>query len=150
MIKRVNYKYLEHIWGIEKKVFSKPWSKEQVKIEICNITNAENWIYLESNKVIGYILGCKVLDEFHLYNIAVDHNYQGKNIGKTLLLHVIKQLQKQSINHIFLEVSESNLPALSLYRSLGFQYSDIRKDYYDRGDHALLYYLDLVNYGRMV
>ena len=150
MIKRANNKHLEHIWEIEKRVFTKPWSKEQIKTEICKITNTENWIYLESNKVIGYILGCLVMDEYHLYNIAVDHDYHGNHIGKSLLLHVIQKLQKQSIKHILLEVSKSNLLAINLYHSLGFQYINIRRDYYDRGDHALLYCLDLANYGRMV
>ena len=34
------------------------------------------------------------------------------------------------MNEIFLEVRVSNLPALSLYRQLGFTVKGIRKDYY--------------------
>jgi ribosomal-protein-alanine N-acetyltransferase len=42
----------------------------------------------------------------------------------------IRQLQGDRIARLFLEVSEENAPALSLYRQLGFRQVGIRKGYY--------------------
>jgi len=51
------------------------------------------------------------------------------------------------IKVILLEVSANNIPAHKCYKSLGFTQRGIRKDYYSKGDDAILYYLDLIKNG---
>jgi ribosomal-protein-alanine N-acetyltransferase len=41
--------------------------------------------------------------------------------------------QAQGAKFLWLEVRESNAPALSLYKSFGFQQVGVRKDYYPAG-----------------
>ncbi len=48
---------------------------------------------------------------------------------------------------ILLEVSANNISAQKCYKSLGFTQRGIRKDYYSKGDNAILYYLDLIRNG---
>ena len=144
MIQLANERHLDEILGIEKIVFTKPWSRKQLKSDLTLRTNAENWVYLEDQHVVGYIFGWKVSDEFHLNNIAVHTDYQGRHIGRLLIKHVSAHLQNQEICRIYLEVSEGNVVAQHLYKSLGFKQKGIRKDYYEKGNHALLYHLDLV------
>ena len=147
MIKIANETHLNEILDIEKLVFIKPWSRKQLKNDLTLRTNAENWVYLKDKKVAGYILGRKVMDEFHLNNIAVLADFQRKHIGRSLIEHLCVRLQHQGIQRVYLEVSVTNIPAQKLYKSLGFQQKGIRRDYYAIGDHALLYHLEIVENG---
>ena len=100
---------------------------------------------MEDQQVAGYILGWKVMDEFHLNNIAVHSYFQRRHIGWSLIEHVRNRLQSQNIQRIYLEVSGKNKPAQQLYESMGFQKKGLRRDYYAKGEHAFLYHLNLVD-----
>ena len=144
MIHPGNEIQLKEILDIEKMVFTQLWSSIQFKSELTLITNTENWVFQENQQVVGYIFGWKVMDQFHLNNIAIHTDFQRKNIGWSLIEYLSVSLQNQSIQRIYLEVSENNKPAQQLYNSLGFQQNGMRKDYYAKRDHALLYHLDLI------
>ena len=144
MIQSANKSHLNEILDIEKKVFTKPWTREQLQNDLVSSANTENWIYMEDQKVVGYILGCKVMDEFHLNNIAVHSDFQRRHLGRSLIEHVKNCLQSQNIQQIYLEVSGKNKPAQQLYASMDFQQNGLRRDYYAKGEHAFLYHLNLV------
>ena len=147
MIKPASIKHLDEIVYIEEMMFIKPWNRKQILHDINLQTVSDNLVYMKDRKVIAYILGFKVIDEFHLNNIAVHKKFQRKHIAKKLLFHLINRLQMQNIKKIFLEVSEKNKPARELYKSFGFKRESIRQHYYAKGDHAILYYLNLVSNG---
>ena len=144
MIKPADIKHLDEILYIEKMIFTAPWNRKQIMYDLNMLKISENWVYIEDRKVVAYILGRKVIDEFHLNNIAVHKKFQRKHIARKLINHVITRLKIQNIKKIFLEVSEKNKPARKLYKSFDFQEEGIRKHYYARGEHAILYYLNLV------
>ncbi len=143
MIIPVELYHLEEIIAIENSAFNKPWTKNQIKNDILSDTDSENWVYIMDEMVIGYIFGWIIHDEFHLNNIAVHPEYLRRNIGKELILHIISRVLSLDIKVILLEVSANNIPAKKCYKSLGFTQRGIRKDYYSKGDDAILYYLDL-------
>ena len=145
MIQSANKSHLDEILDIEKIVFTKPWTREQLKNDLVLSTNSENWVYMEDQQVVGYILGCKVMDEFYLNNIAVHSDFQRRHIGRSLIEHVKNHLQSQNIQRIYLEVSEKNKSTQQLYESMGFQKEGLRRDYYAKGEHAFLYHLNLVD-----
>ena len=105
MIQSANKNHLNEILDIEKIVFTKPWTREQLQNDLMLSANSENWVYMEDQQVAGYILGWKVLDEFHLNNIAVHSDFQRRHIGRLLIEHVKNRLQSQNIQRIYLEVS---------------------------------------------
>ena len=51
-------------------------------------------------------------------------------MAQNLLKQLIDECFKRGMHEIFLEVRISNLPALAMYRNLGFSVKGIRKDYY--------------------
>ena len=145
MIQSANKIHLNEILDIEKIVFTKPWTREQLQNDLVLSANSENWVYMEDQQVAGYTLGWKVMDEFHLNNIAVHSDFQRRHIGWSLIKHVINCLQSQNIQRIHLEVSGKNKSAQQLYKSMGLQKKDLRRDYYAKGEHAFLYHLNLVD-----
>ncbi len=147
MIIPVELYHLEEIIAIENSAFNKPWTKNQIKNDILSDTDSENWVYIMGELVAGYIFGWIIHDEFHLNNIAVHSEYLRRSIGKELILHIISRVLSHDIKVILLEVSANNIPAQKCYKSLGFTQRGIRKDYYSKGDDAILYYLDLIKNG---
>jgi ribosomal-protein-alanine N-acetyltransferase len=70
-----------------------------------------------------------VLDEATLFNIAVDP-VSAPWAGKELLEHVIDELETRDVFTLWLEVRASNVAAIALYESLGFNEATIRRNYY--------------------
>ena len=147
MIVPAKLHHLEEISAIENNSFKKPWSKIQIQSDIQSEIDSENWVYIMGELVVGYIFVRIILDEFHLNNIAVHPEYLRRSIGKELIRHIISRVIYRDIKVILLEVSANNIPAQKCYKSLGFTQMGIRKDYYSKGDDAILYYLDLIKNG---
>ena len=122
---------VEAVHAVSKECFSVPWSLEALKNEVCN--SVANYQVAEMNgKIIGYGgLWC-VLDEGEITNIAVNREYRGQGVGKTILSALIQVALQKNLVMIHLEVSSGNLAAQNLYRSLGFKQIAIRKAYYQK------------------
>ena len=55
-----------------------------------------------------------------------------------------KDAKNEKLSSIFLEVRESNLPAIKLYEKFNFTQISIRKNYYpDNKEDALIYMLEI-------
>ena len=143
MIQPASEEYLDEILAIEREAFSQPWTYHHFKNDLLRNVLSENWVGLDNNNVIAYVFGWLVSGEYHLNNIAVHCDYREKGIGKRVLTNVIEKIRKLNVHTMFLEVSASNLPARKLYESNGFEAVGERKDYYTKGDDAVLYILRL-------
>jgi len=139
--------HLEEIITIENTAFNKPWTRNHIMNDIQSDTDSENWMYIIDELVARYIFGWIIHDEFHLNNIAVHPEYLRRNIGKGLIRHIISRVISHDIKVILLEVSANNISVQECYKSLGFTQKGIRKDYYSKGDDAILYNLDLTKNG---
>ena len=65
--------------------------------------------------------------EYEIHTIGVDPDFQGHGIGRRL---VAEMLEFASGGTVFLEVRTDNVPAIALYRSVGFTQVGLRKRYY--------------------
>ncbi len=81
-----------------------------------------------------------VADEIHLLDLGTHVNWRRRGAARQLLTHVTRKLEP---SRVLLEVRSKNLPALALYRSLGFQSTRVRRGYYADGDDALEMTLEL-------
>ena len=147
MIISADLHHLEEIATIENYAFNQPWTRNQFKNDIKSDMDSENWIYIMDELVAGYIFGWIIHDEYHLHNIAVHPEYLRRSIGTELIRHIISRMRSHDIKVILLEVSSNNISAQKCYTSLGFSQVGIRKDYYSKGDDAILYNLDLIKNG---
>ena len=139
--------HLDDIIFIEKSAFNQPWTKNQFMNDIQSELDSENWVYVINELVAGYIFGWIIQGEFHLNNIAVHPEFLRRSIGKKLIQHIIARVILRKVGVILLEVSAENIPARECYQSLGFNQMGIRKDYYSKGDDAILYNLELITDG---
>lgn len=81
----------------------------------------------------GFSLVRHVADEAELMLIAVDPQWQGKGIGKYLLLDCVKHARSSRISAMYLEVRFNN-PAALFYQDHGFEQVHRRPSYYKGSD----------------
>lgn len=105
-----------------------PWSMASLADSFGerNITGAA-W---SQERLLGYFIADTILDESTLLNICVHPHHQGAGIGRQLLDYYLAQCAQRAIKYHYLEVRESNQPALTLYARAGYVIVGKRTDYY--------------------
>ena len=115
---------------LETQLYPNPWLpatfRSLLKQDRARILVAED---LEAG-VVGYAIFWWVMEQAELGNLAVAREFQGRGVGSLLLDRVLADAVAEHVKGVFLEVRESNEPALRLYRSRGFSQISIRRDYY--------------------
>lgn len=88
------------------------------------------WVVEVEEKLIGYGVMSTGAGEAHILNICIGRAFQGRGLGRALLLHLLDEARAQGVDTVFLEVRPSNTTAIVLYDSVGFNCIGTRKDYY--------------------
>nr|WP_174506598.1 ribosomal protein S18-alanine N-acetyltransferase [Acinetobacter sp. Marseille-Q1620] len=138
MIRLMQKTDLNIVSHIEQLVQTHPWTLSQFaeSLESYQCTVIE-----KNGQVVGFCILQTVLDEANLLLMAIHPDQQGQGFGYKLLDESI-QLLKNNPVQIFLEVRESNQPAIGLYEKSGFHQIDLRKNYYPNNDgsreHAII------------
>lgn len=114
------------------------WSLENVRSSLERDDIVYNIEY-RGNAPAGYFIGAASFDEAELYRIGVLPEYRRSGIGKKLMESFLEKTSAAEI--IFLEVRESNLAAVGLYKSCGFKLMGIRKKYYGN-ENGLIFKLE--------
>ena len=117
--------------------FDKSWSASDIK-QMFLTRNGKTTAYIGSivkkdAQIIGFIIWQKMFDEAEIITVAIAKQYRNKGIAKQLLKYELKHLKQNGVVKFFLEVSEYNLNAIALYKSLNFTKTSIRKKYYKIG-----------------
>ncbi|MGL4361814.1 MAG: ribosomal protein S18-alanine N-acetyltransferase [Cellulosilyticaceae bacterium] len=130
-------KDLESILVLENQVFSVPWSEESIKSELENDV-ATYFVAEEEGQVIGYSGIWHVHPEGQITNVAVHADYRRRGLGRNLMETLLDNGVKKGITNYYLEVRESNINAINLYKSIGFKEVGRRKNYYKKPNEDAL------------
>lgn len=131
LIRKMLESDLEEVCKIERETFSDPWSKSSF-LDTISDDNNHYLVAVLDGAVAGYCGYCGVCGEGYIYNVAVKSNYRRQQIGFRILKELIRQAEDRGISSLTLEVRKSNLPAILLYKKLGFVEAGIRKDFYTK------------------
>lgn len=126
---------LKWVLEIENLSFNDPWTKEMFEGEI---KNNDFYVVKDGEKIIGYGGFSMVLSDAFLLNLAVSPPYRRKGIGGFLLGHLITRAKEKNSKTMSLEVRRSNISAREFYYKHGFREKGIRKDYYKKGEDAVI------------
>ena len=125
IIENMKPHHLDGVVNIENICFANPWSRADLEAQL-TLDTSHFVVATVDEKVVGYT-GLQVFSgEGYVTNVAVLPEYRRQGIAKML---IEKQLQNE-MSFITLEVRESNLPAIKLYESFGFENVGIRPKFY--------------------
>lgn len=127
---------------LERMCFRSPWSENSLRGELKN--KLAHYTVLElCGTVIGYAGMWVLFSEAHITNVAIHPDFRRRGLGRELMRHMMEDALGLGANRMTLEVREHNLPAQTLYFSMGFATAGRRKGYYsDSGEDALILWQD--------
>lgn len=122
---------VEAVSKIESETFSMPWSPE----DFLEMVKADYAYYFVA-EADGEIAGCcgirNIAGEGEITNVVVAEKHRRKGIGRMLMEYMLERASEVGIGDCTLEVRVSNLPAITLYESLGFASEGIRPKFYEK------------------
>ena len=143
IIREVTIDECNEILAIEQSCFSDSWSYEDFEYQVKSPYSKLIGAFIDNNTV-GFINTVCVVDEVEISNVAVMKEYRRKHIAEKLIEYALS-LYPQSIK-AFLEVRESNFPAIKLYEKFGFINYGERKNYYSNPiENAILMMKEMEN-----
>ncbi|MBM9577815.1 GNAT family N-acetyltransferase [Leptospira sp. 201903070] len=90
-----------------------------------------SYIATKGEEVIGvYVLIFTRPETLELVNVAVDEKFQGKGIGKALVLDAISKAKELKVKVLEVGTGNSSLSQLALYQKCGFRISGVDKDFF--------------------
>ena len=146
---------LESVVDIERAAFDQPWPYtaferflgESGFLVAVKDREAERRPCTDADTVVGYVVG-DVTPNFgrdigHVKDLAVADAARRRGIGRSLLVQSLAALAVDGAEVVKLEVRESNDPARTLYRDVGFEIARRVPRYYRDGEDALVMLLDV-------
>jgi len=138
---------LDRVAEIERAGFAHPWSRELLAREL-----GQAWSHVliaveedeKGERVLGYVVFWLVHDEVHVLNLGTALEARRRGVGRALMEEAHATGRRRGASVATLEVRRSNLPALALYRDLGYRQVGIRPNYYaEEREDAIVMVLDL-------
>lgn len=119
------------VYAIETLCIPEPWSKASL---VSAYENGMYSFYAAIDSITGKLCGYggiyTVCDSADITAVAVLPEYRGRGIGSVLIGALIRDAIRRCAEAIHLEVRESNIPAISLYKKHGFVADGRRRGYY--------------------
>jgi ribosomal-protein-alanine N-acetyltransferase len=120
---------MEHLSCLHTLCLGKTWGIEEVK-SLLRKKETFGLLHFDGEEANGFVIFQCVAGEGEILNIGVLPEARQSGIGGMLLKEVIGHCRKHEASALWLEVAESNRPALALYEKYGFVQKGRRKDYY--------------------
>lgn len=120
---------------------SDAWNRRAFEREF-ELDYSYSFVLEEGEKLIGYAIVWRVLEDVNLMSIAISRDYWGKGYGRKLMSFLIEYFKKEA-KRFLLDVRKSNIRAIRLYQSLGFSIVSERRRYYSDGEDAFQMLLEL-------
>jgi [ribosomal protein S18]-alanine N-acetyltransferase len=133
---------LTEVEEIERRAYPTPWSRSMFASELGKPTSICLGAF-EGGQLVGYVVNSRYVDAWHVMNVAVDPDYQGRGIATQLLERLFELTANDGRDGYTLEVRVSNAVAIQLYEKLGFEARGLRRGYYtDNREDALIMWRD--------
>jgi [ribosomal protein S18]-alanine N-acetyltransferase len=137
------------------------WSLQQYEnlfVTTNSQSRAQRWLWViekereaqpdaqsKTPEILGFLVARHIEGEWELENIVVAEAARRHGLGSLLMFAFVAQVRAEHGTGIFLEVRASNQNALKLYRTVGFEETGMRKNYYSSPlEDAILCRLSLV------
>lgn len=122
------------VLAIESTAYEYPWTRGI--FDDCLRVGYSCWVLTIETGIAGYGILSAAAGEAHLMNLCVSPDQQGRGLGRRLLKRMLDVARLYQASTLFLEVRPSNLAAIALYQSDGFDIIGRRPGYYPANSGA--------------
>jgi [ribosomal protein S18]-alanine N-acetyltransferase len=105
-------------------------------LERLRLRGEVGWVIVQGGEVCGFLVIRTVAQEAEILNVSVDPARRRAGNATALLLAAIAECRSLRVKKVFLEVRESNAPAISFYEKHGFARNGRRPAYYQNPPEA--------------
>jgi ribosomal-protein-alanine N-acetyltransferase len=127
-VRRMGLADLDGVHAIECEAYQYPWSRrifaDCLGAGYCGLVSEQD------EQITGFALSSSAAGESHILNICVAPQHQRQGYAADLLRRLMDFARWDRVERVLLEVRESNLGAIALYKKYGFERVGVRKDYY--------------------
>jgi ribosomal-protein-alanine N-acetyltransferase len=150
----IDPKYVSLLWAgperaaeiaaLHAQLFEPPWDEPAI-LALLDHPAATSLVALvgQPKVAVGFVLGQIAADEAEILSVGVAKEWQQKGLGHRLIEGFARAVMRADAKRLFLEVAADNVPALMLYRGLGFTNTGCREGYYARGNGSAVDALNL-------
>jgi ribosomal-protein-alanine N-acetyltransferase len=134
IIEDASIRLLDRLYEIETECFKEEaFTKPQIA-QLLKDYNSVSLIARVNEIIVGFVIGMVYVDRKalhgHILTIEVLSTYRGKGVGQKLLEEIESVFRQKGVRTSTLEVREDNVPAINLYRKLGYETIGTLKNYY--------------------
>lgn len=139
ILRRMLEQDMDRVLEIEAACFPRPWPRESFQSELANAC-ARYVVLIEDGAIAGFGGMWIIIDEAHVNNVAVHPDYRQRGYGRRIMRELMRIAYRAAeIHQMTLEVRVTNVPAIDLYTSMGFEVAGRRKGYYEEnGEDAYI------------
>lgn len=119
---------LPRVLDVERAAYTSPWSEGIFRD--CMRVRYGCLVAEQVDQLIGHGIMSVAAGECHILNICVHPDHQGNGIGRRMLRRLLALARRGEADTAFLEVRASNVGAIELYLSEGFDEIGRRRGYY--------------------
>ena len=142
-LRRLELSDLDAIERIELASYPTPWSRSMFASELAKQSSLSIAAVTPDERLVGYLVLSRYVDAWHVMNVAVDPEHRRLGIASAMLRRLFEVTRGDAERGYTLEVRVSNLAAISLYESFGFESRGVRRGYYtDNREDALIMWRD--------
>ena len=120
--------HLDAVTALEQQAHPHPWQKRH--FADCLTSAYEAQLLMAGDRLLGYFVAMKGVDEVHLLNITVAPPYQRQGWARVMLDALALWSSGQGAQWLWLEARHSNSRAIHIYQAHGFRHVGMRRQYY--------------------
>ncbi|RFC69323.1 MULTISPECIES: GNAT family N-acetyltransferase [Mesorhizobium] len=140
VLEALDPKYADMLAELHREDFVRSWSAEEFSSLLAEepvFGFVAREVGYPNQDIAGFVLAREAAGEAEILTVAVARSRRREGLGWRLMDAVLRKLHADRAEALFLEVDETNLPAVGLYRRLGFHQVGKRPNYYEsKGPHG--------------
>jgi ribosomal-protein-alanine acetyltransferase len=122
---------IAYVAALESHIHAAPWTADNFREALAAGYSAR--VGEREGRIVAYGVLMPAPGEAQLLNLSVVNDARREGLGQTLLAQFLDDARRLGAEQVFLEVRESNAPAIALYERAGFQAIARRESYYPAG-----------------
>jgi ribosomal-protein-alanine N-acetyltransferase len=125
-IRNIDYRFANQVYAVALECFPDRLFSEKTIFAYLSDCQFKSYGAFFESKLIGFITVLPIKNESDIILVATKKDYRTLGVARALAL---VSIQKLELNTVFAEVDATDIVALKFYEALGFEKTQLRKNY---------------------